>query len=313
MTIQKEQTIEQILYKFIHQAHQSDLRTSSYPKTWCGWTMEVSFGKGSFARIPWIALTAPGMSVSNGYYPVYLYYKDQGILILAFGISETKQYGQNWPSRIFDDHQRIDQKLGKVPRYGDSLIFKQYSVNSEGPHPLLIPVMELSDDLQEILDKYQEATLAARLTSTSTPASLDSMSEQTMFYMEDHLEDFLIKNWQQTQLARKFELILEDDKVKSRQYPTGVGPIDILVRNKYNTSHTVIELKKNQTSDSTFGQVARYMGWVKKHLSDPSVEGLIIAKNINHKLRYAIEGIGADRVKVLTYNIDFRLDNFLAH
>ena len=32
---------------------------------------------GMPAKVPWIAFLAPGMSVSGGYYPVYLYYKEQ--------------------------------------------------------------------------------------------------------------------------------------------------------------------------------------------------------------------------------------------
>ena len=32
------------------------------------------------------------MPVSNGYNPVYLFYKEQNILVLAYGISETHNY-----------------------------------------------------------------------------------------------------------------------------------------------------------------------------------------------------------------------------
>ena len=76
-------------------------------------------------------------------------------------------------------------------------------------------------------------------------------------------------------------------------------------------SHTVIELKKGQTSNDTVGQVARYMGWVRSHLGDPQVNGLIIAKGIDRKLHYAIEGINMnDKISLWTYNIDFQLSNF---
>ena len=53
-----------------------------------------------------------------------------------------------------------------------------------------------------------------------------------MFYMEKQLEDFLIQNWDNTHLANDLELIFEDGENKSQQYSTGVGPIDILARNR---------------------------------------------------------------------------------
>ena len=42
--------------------------------------MKVSFGQGNLSKVPWVALRAPDMPVSNGYNPVYLFYKEQNIL-----------------------------------------------------------------------------------------------------------------------------------------------------------------------------------------------------------------------------------------
>ena len=47
---------------------------------------------GMPARIPWIAFITPEMKVSEGFYPVYLYYKKHETFILAYGISETMKY-----------------------------------------------------------------------------------------------------------------------------------------------------------------------------------------------------------------------------
>ncbi len=300
----RDKNIKQILTDFIHQAQRADLKTSAYPKQWDGWMMKVSFGQGAPARVPWIAIISPDMSVSNGYYPVYLYYKDRRILILAFGISETNRHFESWPAKIFQDYQKIEKRLGKVPRYGDSLVFKEYRVDPETPEPFTVPEAMIADDLSVILGVYQDSV-------QKVLADPKSLLSQSMFYMEKQLEDFLIQNWDNTHLANDLELIFEDGENKSQQYSTGVGPIDILARNRRSQSHTVIELKKGQTSDDTVGQVARYMGWVKSHLRDPEVNGLIIAKGIDRKLRYAIEGINMnDKISLLTYNIDFQLNRF---
>ena len=85
---------------------------------------------------------------------------------------------------------------------------------------------------------------------------------QGLFYMEKQLEDFLILNWENTELGKKYELIVEEGELISQQFRTDIGPIDILARDKRTGTYVVIELKKNQTSDDTVGQLARYMGWI---------------------------------------------------
>ncbi len=69
----------------------------------------------------------------------------------------------------------------------------------------------------------------------------------------------------------------------------------------------VIELKRGQTSDATVGQLLRYMSYVKRHLARPEqgVQGVIVAKDVDEALRYAIEAM--PNVRVMTYRVDFKL------
>lgn len=124
----------EILDSFILQAQKSDLRTSAYPKEWNNLRMKVSFGMGAPARVPWIAFVAPEMAVSKGFYPVYLYYKELGTLILAYGISETAEYGKSWPAEVMNSAQTISAYFDvDVPRYGDSFVKStQYRVLNPG-------------------------------------------------------------------------------------------------------------------------------------------------------------------------------------
>ena len=46
------------------------------------------------------------------------------------------------------------------------------------------------------------------------------------------LEDFLIENWEGTELGQKYDLIKEEGELKSQQYKTDIGRIDILVQDK---------------------------------------------------------------------------------
>ncbi|MEB3088287.1 endonuclease NucS domain-containing protein, partial [Parvimonas sp. D4] len=71
-----------------------------------------------------------------------------------------------------------------------------------------------------------------------------------------------------------------------RQYETTVGPIDILARDKKSKGYVVIELKKGRAADKVFGQLSRYMGWVKKNLAgNAPVAGMIVGTTIDDKLR----------------------------
>jgi len=135
------------------------------------------------------------------------------------------------------------------------------------------------------------------------------LESDSRFYMEKELENFLITNWDNTELATEYELIVEDGEIKSQQYPTDIGVIDILVRDKQTGRYVVIELKKNQTSDDTIGQISRYMGWLEEHKTrgEPA-KGIIIASAYDKKLYYALKKV--KDVEVYTYQVDFKLREF---
>lgn len=68
-----------------------------------------------------------------------------------------------------------------------------------------------------------------------------------------------------------------------------------------------VELKRNQTSDVTIGQVMRYMGWVSRHVASPGdkVQGLIIARQPDQQLLYALDVI--PNIDLKLYEVEFRL------
>ena len=173
------------LDSFILQAHEGSLKTSQYAKEFSDLKMKVSFGMGMAARIPWISFNAPGMSTSNGYYPVYLYYKDLNILILAFGISETFEFATNWPKEIEESYQRIDQVINKPVRYGDSLAFKTYltkiingKVDFSTEEKESISKLNVVEDLHSILTIYKKTLdFSFNLCDSSTIRASKASSE----------------------------------------------------------------------------------------------------------------------------------------
>src|SRR3972149_6261592 len=69
----------------------------------------------------------------------------------------------------------------------------------------------------------------------------------------------------------------------------------------------VIELKRNQSSDDTVGQVQRYMGWVTEHIAKKgeTVNGLIVSREKDEKLKYAL--MYANNVELMLYEVYFNL------
>ncbi len=299
-----------ILNSFILQAQKGDLKVSIYPSEWSDLRMRVSFGKGAPARIPWIAFIAPEMQVSNGFYPVYLYYKDLSTLILAYGVSETEEFAKTWPAKIMNSVVTITSYFNQdVPRYGDSYVFKSYKIKENGSQlkylysdsGKLATEKDIESDLYSILEYYK------KIVSIETTSPTSALG-QGLFYMESQLEDFIINNWENTELGEKYDLIVEDGEMISQQYKTALGPIDILAKDKKTGNYVVIELKKNQTGDDTVGQVTRYMGEIKTTKRDNKVKGVIIAGTYDRKLASSLKMIS--NIDVYIYEVDFKLSEF---
>lgn len=300
-----------VLNKFVVQAQTTDLRFATYPREFDEFLVRVSFGQGAPARVPWIAICTREMRVSKGIYPVYLYYKEFKTLVLAYGVSETEEYELHWPAEIMRDAKPVSALFdGKAARYQDSFVFKSYKVSVENDvvtftdeDGRVVDDSLMNSDIETLL-KYYRVVVAKEV---EAPVSENAWS-QGLFYMEKQLEDFILQNWESTELGKKYDLIVEDGEAMSQQYRTDIGPIDILARDKVTKDYVVIELKRAQTSDDTVGQLARYMGWVQENLNCKNVKGVIIAGAFDKRLKYALKVV--PNAEVFIYEVDFRLKQF---
>ena len=303
------------LKKFILQSQTNNLKTSEYPEEFLDFDMKVSFGMGTPAKISWLSIHNQEIRSTKGINCVYLYYKEENILVLAYGIMENFLDGDTWPKDIKTNNQTINDYFNEASlkspyRYGDSFVFKVYTpiIKSEKVFFLNnktekeISEKHINNDINEIVNQYGKV-LNIEIKDE------ESSYSKGLFYMENQLEDFIISNWDNTQLGKKYDLIYEEGDLKSKQYRTDIGIIDILARDKKTNSYVVIELKRNQTSDDTVGQLMRYMGWVKRELKDNNVKGIIIAGKYDKKLDYALEYAPFD-TDVFIYNVSFTLNEF---
>ena len=308
--------IKEILDKFIVQSGFDERQygpggqiVKEYPKDFLDLKMKVSFGIGTPARVPWISYLAPGMNTSDGFYPVYLFYKKERKLVLAYGISETKESKTSWPFEIEQNFKRIKEVIDKPPRYGESFKFKLYTIKIENSDTFFIDeslkscdTNDLERDLTEIINFYKKA-VSIEITKETTPIG------KKIFSLEEQLEDFIIENWDKTEFGKKYDLIYDEDgHLISQQYVTKIGRIDILAKDKKTKSHVVIELKRNQTSDDTVGQLLRYMSIIEEDKKDNNVKGVIVAAKFDERLKYALKKVNG--AEAFLYEVDFNIKEF---
>jgi RecB family endonuclease NucS len=122
---------------------------------------------------------------------------------------------------------------------------------------------------------------------------IDNKSEDSeepnsfLFPIEANLRDFLIQNLQ-TVKEYKLKLFVDGTDRDGKEYPTGVGPIDILTTDE-NGNFVIFELKLSRGPDKALGQLLRYMGWVKRNLAkEKQVKGIIVANSMDEKIKYAV-------------------------
>jgi restriction system protein len=162
----------------------------------------------------------------------------------------------------------------------------------------IIEISKYSTELEGLLGNKSGQTLFS---------SDETVIDPSAFALEKHLEDFMIFNWSQTELAKKYDLVTDDGQVVAQQYQSDTGPIDILAISKDKKEYLVIELKKGRTSDVVVGQTLRYMGFVKNELAvnGENVRGAIIALEDDLRLRNALSMVPT--IDFFRYQIDFKL------
>ena len=137
----------------------------------------------------------------------------------------------------------------------------------------------------------------------STDATVEDPS---YFALEEHLEDFLVENWERTELGKDYD-IYEEDGEKAQQYQTDTGPLDILAISKDKKRLLVVELKKGRASDAVVGQALRYMSFVKDELAEENqtVSAVIIAHEDDPRLRRALSQV--PHIEFYRYEVSFKL------
>ena len=186
------------LDEFLQQTKTTNLKTKHlYPDLINNLDVKVSFGMGTPTQVPWISTLGPGMSTSNGYYPVYLYYKKQNILILAFGISETFNYKEPWTKEITSSNQKIKDFLDKPFRYGESYVFQTYipEITEDSVkyfrNEKEISKDEIAEDLINIINSYKKCLSIEIKKENSVVYNSEEETSLSLDDLRDFYDDLL--------------------------------------------------------------------------------------------------------------------------
>ena len=214
----------------------------------------------------------------------------------ALGFTPKFDRTDTWGSK----YQKILASISQIRNIRPGLTYMEIDA--------FLHTMAAEDDGVRVLKQILEKNDISPLEREQTEPSLGK-SSQMEFAMENYLEEFIESNFKKIDFGIPLELF-QDEENSGRQYLTSIGNIDLLAINETKNVFVVIELKKGKSSDTTVGQILRYMGWVKENLAinnyaGYSVKGIIIAQEGDEKLGYALKFL--PEVNVFVYMVSFEL------
>lgn len=190
--------------------------------------------------------------------------------------------------------------------YNAAISSKEKIFYKAGPATFGLLKWLTDNDVQQL--EIEEQILSSEDLYTPDASKLD-----TSLFLEREWHQWLFKNLEENGLnGLGFGQCALFDSEKQKnvmgKYDTKeVGEIDLLLRNNKGEI-IVIELKRKGT-DETVGQICRYVGWVEENLIKDNyskVYGMIIAQDIDTRLKYAIKPI-KDHIfyQQLKMNVEF--------
>ncbi len=210
---------------------------------------------------------------------------------------------RSWVHRLKNDSW-IDEitlkyRLQKVLGCSLPVMAKLLGVKSKSGVGMDIDLARSLDEHPELEHCRNKASARERLKQIQRGAT--PTGQTPTFAYEEDLQRYLHENWHKTPLSKDWELENHVATPMGKYSTNEVGEIDLLARGKAGNNWLVVELKRDQSSDETVGQLLRYMGWVKLNRagSDEEVHGLIIGATTDRELMYALSCV--PNIRMLVY------------
>lgn len=201
------------------------------------------------------------------------------------------------PEGVLPHRRKVEWRTQPIPRNTMSESLQ----NSTGSIGTVSDVTKYGQEIEALMSG--SGTIVPRII-----ASDPDIEDPSAFALEEHLEAFLVKNWDKTPLSKEFTIFEEEGEQVGQQYSTDAGIIDILAVSRDKKRILIVELKRGRVSDVVVGQVLRYMGYVREQIAEPdqTVEGVIIGLEDDQKLKWAISSVPS--ISFYRYKIDFKLE-----
>ncbi|MFI8479136.1 AAA family ATPase [Pseudomonas sp. NPDC078700] len=273
--------IAAVIRQFLQQTRSGNLKTKGlYPAQIGVFKLEVSFGQGNVSGIPWVAVLGAGQRVSCGIYPVFLYFKADDHLILAYGVSETEAPPFGWGPLVSAAPviaSRMKEHGFLAKRYGDSYVGAEYPRISELVESGSFE-QQVKQDLANMLVEYRQ------LLSNQPVAEAPS---QMMFESDEPEEMSAVEARPQS-----LNQILYGPPGTGKTYATIDHALQILDPT-FMATHSSSDVSSRQRLKARFDELvkARRIRFVTFHQSfsyEDFVEGLR-AVTTNGQLQYKVE------------------------
>ena len=136
------------------------------PTEYQGLQVSCGYGKGVWSQVTWIGFLEKGQTIQKGIYPVYLYYRQERLLILAYGVSATFTPDIIWEGISAKTIKEYFKENGLPPakKYVDSLVYKVYKADDlDKIHS------ELDRDLGSLISIYKGLISLSPIATSSSP------------------------------------------------------------------------------------------------------------------------------------------------
>lgn len=235
---------------------------------------------------------------------------------LACGMTHTVASGLKAGDIVISSKGNGSFQMGEVT--GDYF----YAQGQPLPHRRSVKWFETTFSRDQVSDEFRRSLGSANTVSDITgygeeidrflhglPGEVivndEDVESPLSFVLEQHLEDFLVSNWEHTDLGKKYDIFTIDGEQVGQQFETDTGPIDILAVSKDGKELLVVELKRGRVSDRVVGQILRYMGYVSELDESKTVKGIIIGTDDDQRFRRALSMTPS--IEFYKYEVSFKL------
>ncbi|NFH30722.1 DUF91 domain-containing protein [Clostridium sporogenes] len=205
---------------------------------------------------------------------------------------------------------RIHYPENKKPRVSDTKYDFLYTTGRgqvERYNPEKHGIWEIKEDETGKLIVAEKNDVKYDVNLETKEVSVKKETEEYYFPLESHLRDFIAQNIDTIKVnGKSLKLYVDENGTDGIEFRTDVGIIDILALDEED-NFIIFELKLSRGNDATLGQILRYMGWVKANIAgDKEVHGVIVAKSIDDKLKYAVTQV--KNITLFEYEINFNIN-----